>query len=1084
MATEQLAVSITEKGALQVQRNVAGIGTAAATSNTSVKLLQTALAGMAVLGLTAGIGSAVQTLAKFSQEMSTVSGIIGNLDATKFTELEDKARALGAATRFTAQQAAEAMTNLARAGFKADQILAAVGPTLNLAQSGALGLGRAAEITANVLAGFNITANETTRIVDVLTLAANSSNTDVEGLGEAMSYVAPVAYGLGVSLEETAAAVELLSNAGIKGSRAGTNLTMVMRMMANPTMEQQKALRSLGLTEEDVSIQTLGFTKALENFRKAGAGSTEIFDFFNRSAAAASVVLRGTTGQMQTFTAANEKAAGTAKRVAEVMDDNLNGALFAVQSAWESVILSFGKSGPESKLTESIRDLATALRYVGTHLDSTGKYITALGVSIAAVKFAPFLQGLLASANSMTALVQATASGNAVMLGSSAAQAQQAAAALAAAQATAAKTAAQIAATKAQMQNALATTQGNTAEFARLALLKQLTLLEAQHATQLQAVAVAQARSTTATAAAVGPLAAMNTGLLALKANIIAAGQAMAANPLTVGLVVAAAAAAALIAVFDKLKDEQEKLIADEDRWHQERLAAVQSVVKEIQARNASEAALKTYTEELEYENRLLAMNDSAREDLIDITKAEEIAKRVLTDTEAEHFKQLNRTNKELKLEKGMLDGIMGPLYEYQDAVATLERLKAKGKVNGTQYAQELAKLQEQYGQTDKMDAYLAKLDAETAALRMNAEERKIAQGIVAAETDVGRPLGPDDKAQVETRLREQDALEQMNAAYQAVVGPHQTFLKQQALLNQLLKEHPELQAQINFQLKELAQSQGGYDQLLANMKKEGELLKMTDEQRIKHQFLLQLEKDAQAELSIEQKNAAWAQEQLNQKQYEYNELVAAAKSPATALREEMSLLNRALDDGKITQTEWQTRTGEIKQQLENLEPTVLHMSQVLGSMWNAASSAIDTFVDTGIFKFKDFARSVISDITKMAAKMVLLQALKGMGGAFGSLLNIGGLATGGSFMVGGSGGTDSQLVAFKASPNERVDVSTPAQQAAQTQGQQAQGGVSVTIVNVVDPSEIPTAMAGSAGRDVVMNHISLNRSTVRQAIS
>lgn len=1109
MATEQLALSITEKGALQVKRNIAEVGTAAAASDASVKLLQTALGGMAVLGISAGIGNAVQTLAHFSQEMSTVAAVIGEINPDKLQELEDRAISLGTSTRYTATEAAAAMGELARAGLGANDVLAAVGPTLTMAQADSLGLAQAAEIAVNVLAGFNMTAKETQRVVDVMAMAANSSTSGIQDIGEAMSYVAPVAAGLGVSMEETAAAVELLSNAGMKGSRAGTNLTMIMRMLANPTTEQQKALQKLGLTVEDVSIKQHGFTGALENFRKAGAGSVEIFDFFNRSAAAASVVLRGSSGEMQKFTAQNEKAAGTAQNMATIMDDNLNGALLKVKASWQSVILAFGKQGSESQLTTGLLKLAEALRYVGTHIDSAGKNVVALGAIFAAVKFAPFLQGLNQAVASTMELQAATLSGNAVILGSAQAQAMKTAAvtaaaqaetgaAVAVAQAEAAKTAAILEVIPAQNAETAALAEAAGAEAAYTALMERRAALELQHAGQLQALAAAEAQhavateagaaaqvaSATATAAATSKMALLNRGLLAVKASASALWATLAANPLTVIMVAGAAAVMALNAAFDKQKDKIDRLAAAEEKAHQEKLKGLQTQVREIQARKASDAAIAQYIAEMEFENRLLALNDSARENLIDITKAEEAAKRELTATERAQIEQLNRTNQLLKAEKGMLDSIMGPLYEYQDAIATLDRLKAKGKVTDIQYAQERAKLQEQYGQTDKMDEYMAKLNAETEALKLNTAERKIKQDLLSAESDVGRPLGPTESAQVEAKLREKQALEDMNAAYERIMGPQIAYARQEKELKSLLDAKLISQEKYNYLMKELALSLSGYDQLLANAQREGELLKMTNEERAKRQFILEAERQAQTDLTTAQESALWAQEQLNQKQYEYNQLVASAKSPATGLREEMSMLNRALDDGKITQTEWATRTKDIKSQLEALEPTTLHMSQVLGSMWDAASSSIDTFVDTGIFKFKDFARSVISDITKMAAKMALLQAFKGIGGAFGSLFDIGGFATGGSFTVGGTGGTDSQLVAFKATPGEQVDVATPAQQAAREQGMQAQAGVTVVIMNVVDPSEIPTAMASSAGRDVIMNTISLNKSSVRQAIS
>jgi lambda family phage tail tape measure protein len=66
---------------------------------------------------------------------------------------------------------------------------------------------------------------------------------------------------------------------------------------------------------------------------------------------------------------------------------------------------------------------------------------------------------------------------------------------------------------------------------------------------------------------------------------------------------------------------------------------------------------------------------------------------------------------------------------------------------------------------------------------------------------------------------------------------------------------------------------------------------------------------------------------------------------------------------------------------------------------WNRIGSAIDTFIETGKFKFSDFARSVLADLAKMIAKAMIFKAISGIAGAFG--LSIPGLAKGGSAKAG-----------------------------------------------------------------------------------
>jgi TP901 family phage tail tape measure protein len=1109
MATESLVLSINEKGALQVQRDIAAIGSASKGAHGSVTLLKGALAALAIAGISASVSSATQTIAKFSQEMSTVAGVIGDIDPTKFGELEAEARRLGATTRFTATQSAQGMVELARAGFSADQTLRAVGPTLMLAQAGAVSLQQAAEITGTTLAGFSLHASEAARVVDVLAKAANMSNSGVLDLGEAMSYVAPVSSTLRVGLEETAAAVELLSNAGIKGSRAGTNLTAVMRLMQSPTEQQTKVMRDLNLTQKDLDIGTIGLTQALENFRNSGASTAQIFEYFGRSASSAAVLLRGTTGQMQTFTAANVDAAGAAERTAAVMDDNLNGALLAVSSAWESVILSIGDQGPEDAATKGLRELADALRYMGTHIDSVGQNMVAFGVAVAAVQFAPLISKAQAATTSFITLQKAVHSGNAVMLGSAQATAMRTAAVAASAQAetvaalevsraTAAKTAAMLEVIPAQNAQTAAIAEAAGAEAAYTALMQRRAALELQHAGQLQALAAVEAQNAVATEAAAAAQAksaaasaAMTTGLfgvnLAAKATVTsvrALGAALLANPITVGLAALAAGAIAINTIFDKLEDKQIALEAAEEKAYKTKLDALQAQVQEIRVRKEAEVSLQNYLDGLDYENMLLAKGEDEREAFVSLAKAEEIARRELEDTEKESLTTKLLLNKALKQEQAMYMSIRDPLERYREELATLERLKAKGRVDDAQFAQKKAALQDQYGQTDKFDEYIAGLAAETAALKLNSDERKVRQELIGASRDVGRPLVGAEPQKAESAIREKLAVEQLQAAYQQIAGPQEAYAKLEKDLTGLVEAHVVSEQKKAFLLRQAKEALGGYDVAIARLQEEGRQLAMTDEARKKYLFTLQMVREAQGDVSQAQIDAAWAQEQLNQKQYDYNELVRANRSPMIDMMNEQSMLNRAYDAGDISVQRYDQRTRELKRAMEELSPATLHLSAVMDTAWGSAKSVLDDFVDTGIFRIKDLEFAVISSVTKMAAEFAMLQALKAAGNFITGGLDIGGLATGGSFMVGGSGGTDSQLVAFMASPDEQVDVTTPAQRAARDQGQQASGGVTLTIVNLIDPDDVPKAMAGRAGQDAILNVVSLNASTVRQMIS
>ena len=334
--------------------------------------------------------------------MSTVQAITQATGA-QFQALTERAQNLGATTRFTASQAAEGMLFLARAGFETDQVLASVQGTLLLAQAGALSLGRAADIASNVLQGFRLEAEETGRVVDVMALAANSANTNVEQLGDALKFVAPVAAGLNVSLEETTAAVGQLSNAGLQATLAGTGLRRVLAELESPGERTRAIFASLGVTVDEVRVSQVGLTAALERLRDAGIDTGLALEIFGQRGGPAFEVLSNSIEPLREMTEGLGQAEGTARRVAEIMDDNLNGALLRVASAYESVVLAFGQAGATSFLRDTLEGLAEALRTVARNMDTTIEVATRLFAVLVVAKILSLTRGFAGLSAAITA---------------------------------------------------------------------------------------------------------------------------------------------------------------------------------------------------------------------------------------------------------------------------------------------------------------------------------------------------------------------------------------------------------------------------------------------------------------------------------------------------------------------------------------------------------------------------------------------------------------------------------------------------------------------------------------------------------
>ena len=276
----------------------------------------------------------------FEAAMSKVQALSG-ATGDELAALEQQARDLGKATVFSASEAAEGMAFLAMAGYDTNQIMSAMPGLLDLAAAGQLELGAAADITTNIMSGFNLEAEKTGQVADVLAKAAASANTSVEQMGDAMSYVGPVAAGAGWSLEETAAAIGILSNAGIQGQRAGTALRGVIAALQNPTGQTAKALKALGLSADDVNPSVHSLSDILKTLEEAGLDSATAMQLVGRESGPALIAMMnaGSEGLSQ-FTTELENSEGAAQQMATTMMDNLKGSFEEMKGAFEEIGLT------------------------------------------------------------------------------------------------------------------------------------------------------------------------------------------------------------------------------------------------------------------------------------------------------------------------------------------------------------------------------------------------------------------------------------------------------------------------------------------------------------------------------------------------------------------------------------------------------------------------------------------------------------------------------------------------------------------------------------------------------------------------
>lgn len=229
----------------------------------------------ATAAVTALGGIAVKTASDFDAAMSKVSAVSG-ATGNEFEQLRAKAREMGAKTKFSASEAAEAMNYMAMAGWKTKDMLSGVEGIMDLAAASGEDLATTSDIVTDALTAFGLTANDSGHFADILAAASSNANTNVAMMGETFRYAAPIAGALGFSAEDTAEAIGLLANSGIKSSQAGTSLRTIMN---NLTSDVKLSGRAIG----EVSIATTNADGSMRSLREILADCREQFGKLSES---------------------------------------------------------------------------------------------------------------------------------------------------------------------------------------------------------------------------------------------------------------------------------------------------------------------------------------------------------------------------------------------------------------------------------------------------------------------------------------------------------------------------------------------------------------------------------------------------------------------------------------------------------------------------------------------------------------------------------------------------------------------------------------------------------------------------------
>ncbi|PCF48956.1 phage tail tape measure protein [Staphylococcus delphini] len=296
----------------------------------------------------AGFGLAAKKSIDFDDSMRKVKATSG-ATGKEFNLLRDKALEMGAKTKFSASESADALNYMALAGWDTKDMLNGIDGVMQLAAASGEDLGAVSDIVTDSLTAFGLKAKDSGHFADVLAQASSKANTDVRGLGEAFKYAAPVAGALGYTVEDTSIAIGLMSNAGIKGEKAGTALRTMFTNLAKPTKAMKNQMDELGISitdsqgnmlpMRDVMDQLRGKFKGLSKDQQASAAATI---FGKEAMSGALAVINASDEDYKKLTKSIDNSTGASKRMSDEMEGGIGGSIRKMKSAIESMAISIG----------------------------------------------------------------------------------------------------------------------------------------------------------------------------------------------------------------------------------------------------------------------------------------------------------------------------------------------------------------------------------------------------------------------------------------------------------------------------------------------------------------------------------------------------------------------------------------------------------------------------------------------------------------------------------------------------------------------------------------------------------------------
>lgn len=270
-----------------------------------------------------GVGVATTKMAvDFESSFAKVSTLLDD-GVVDFSEYKDSLISGSNETKVAVDEYSESVYQAISAGVDQTKAVEFTTEAMKLAKGGFTSGASAVDILTTAINGYNLSAEDATKLSDMLITTQNLGKTTVNELSSSMGKVIPIASSVNFGMNELSASYAQLTKNGIATAEAGTYLKQMLSELGKTGSTSDKALRELT-------------GKGFAELKKEGVATSDILNMMSQYAEKNGMTLKDMFGSVEAGSAALVLAKGNGQEYNGMLDA-MNKSAGATQSAFDKM---------------------------------------------------------------------------------------------------------------------------------------------------------------------------------------------------------------------------------------------------------------------------------------------------------------------------------------------------------------------------------------------------------------------------------------------------------------------------------------------------------------------------------------------------------------------------------------------------------------------------------------------------------------------------------------------------------------------------------------------------------------------------